>query len=178
MCWDVAKPVTVLDILGMVGEDHGWGMRFQSSGRWQEARWSCCELPTWACGLAWECNNPSSKCKDGPHTFLWTNGSAVPVDILMNLVNPAHSLVVVFDQEWLANVHPFPIISTIIWFLDLVYRHQPCWRQRWRHCYRSTSQRLVHSLCHMQSETHLMVPFPFLLLKSRVVSWLTGGDLM
>ena len=119
MCWDVAKPVTVLDILGMVGEDHGWGMRFQSSGRWQEARWSCCELPTWACGLAWECNNPSSKCKDGPHTFLWTNGSAVPVDILMNLVNPAHSLVVVFDQEWLASVYPFPIISTIIWFSGL-----------------------------------------------------------
>ena len=75
-------------------------------------------------------------------------------------------LVVVFDQEWLANVHPFPIISTIIWFSGLG-RHQPCWRQRWRHCYRSTSQRLVHSLCHMQSETHLMVPFPFRLLKSR-----------
>ena len=44
----------------------------------------------------------------------WTNGSAVPVDVLVNPINPAHSLVVVFDQERLANVHPFPIISTII----------------------------------------------------------------
>ena len=42
------------------------------------------------------------------------NGSAVPVDVLMNPINPAHSLVAVFDQEWLANVHPFTIILTII----------------------------------------------------------------
>ena len=36
------------------------------------------------------------------------NGSAVAVDVLVNPINPAHSLVVVFDQEWLAIVHPFP----------------------------------------------------------------------
>ena len=66
-----------------------------------------------------ECNNPSNKCKDGSRTFLWTNGSAVPVDVLVNPINPAHSLVV-FDQERLASVHPFPIISTIIWFFGLV----------------------------------------------------------
>ena len=60
------------------------------------------------------CNNPSNKCKDGPRTFLSTNGSAVPVDVLVNPISPAHSLVVVFDQEWLANAHPFPIISTVI----------------------------------------------------------------
>ena len=37
-------------------------------------------------------------------------------------MNPAHSLVVVFDQEWLANVHPFPINSTASFdFLDWIY---------------------------------------------------------
>ena len=34
----------------------------------------------------------------------------------MKPINPAHGLLVVFDHEWLANVHPFPIISTIILF--------------------------------------------------------------
>ena len=61
-----------------------------------------------------EFNNPSNKCKDGPRMFLGTNGSAVPVDVLVNPISPAHSLVVVFGQEWLASVYPFPIISTII----------------------------------------------------------------
>ena len=62
---------------------------------------------------------------------------------------------------------PFPPSSRSSFdFLNWVYRHQPCWRQCW-HCYCSTSNRLVHSLCHMHGETALLVPFLFPLLKSR-----------
>ena len=58
-----------------------------------------------------ECNNLSNKYKDGPRTFLWKNGSAVPVDVLVRPINPAHGLVVVFDYDLMFNVHPFPIRS-------------------------------------------------------------------
>ena len=41
--------------------------------------------------------------KDGSRTFLETDGSAVPVEVLVHPINSAHDLVVVFDQEWLAS---------------------------------------------------------------------------
>ena len=46
-----------------------------------------------------ECNNPSNKFKGGQQTFLRTNGSAVPVGVLVNAINAAHSPVAVFDHE-------------------------------------------------------------------------------
>ena len=40
----------LLDVPGTEDGDHGRGTLFQSCGRWREDRWSCSELPTWACG--------------------------------------------------------------------------------------------------------------------------------
>ena len=51
-------------------------------------------------------------CKDGPGTFLLTDGSAVPVHVLVHPISPAQALVV-FDQEWLASVQSFPIRSRL-----------------------------------------------------------------
>ena len=119
MHWDAAKPVRH-------PRDSRWGplARNALSIMWQMAR--SLFLFSFLCEpvarLA-ECNNPSNKCKDGPRTFLWTNGSAVPADVPVNPINPAHSLVVVFDQEWLVNVHHFPIISTIVWFFLTGYNN-------------------------------------------------------
>ena len=109
----------LLDVLGTVDEDHGRGTLFQSCGRWPEDRWSCSELPTWACGYPCWCNNRSNKCEDGSRTFLWPNGSAVPVDVLVNPINPAHGLVV-FDHEWLAISTLFPSSRPWFDFLDWV----------------------------------------------------------
>ena len=49
--------------------------------------------------------------KDGSRTFHGTDGSAAPVEVLVHPINSAHDLVVVFDQEWLADALPLPIRS-------------------------------------------------------------------
>ena len=37
--------------------------------------------------------------KDGSRTFLGTDGSAVPVEVVVHPINSAHDVVVVFDQK-------------------------------------------------------------------------------
>ena len=179
MSWEVAKPVRRPGD-SRRGWYHGRGTLFQSCGRWRD-RGSCSELPTWASGLWLGLRNAKIQAINAqmghehlfermtmlyPSTFWWFR-STPPIVLLHCLIT----------NGWPMSIL-FPSSRPSFDFLDWIYRHQPCWRQCWRHCYRSTSQRLVHSLRDMFIETPLMVLFPFPLLKSRVVAWLTGGGLM
>ena len=71
-----------------VDEDHGRGTLFQSGAADGEIAGPIQSFPSKPVARQAERNNPSNKCKDGPLTFLWTNGSAVPVCVPVNPINP------------------------------------------------------------------------------------------
>ena len=114
LCQDAAKPVRRPG-----NSRRGPRARNALSIVWQMARRSLVLFRASYVSLRLGLRNATIQAINAKMDHKWTNGSAVPVDVLVNPINPAHSLVVVFDQERLANVHPFPIISTIIWFSGL-----------------------------------------------------------
>lgn len=95
--------------LGMAHEIHAYHV----SSKCQQVQWSV--LPRWCLAI----QQPSildrkvqRVCKQGPPPFLRPHGDAICWHILICSVNTTHSVVVNFDDSWLADADSLTFFST------------------------------------------------------------------